>query len=252
MKLYADYAGSSISIADSTMLRAAVNELAELNVVSVIIETGTYNGLGSTKMLAEAFKNSSKLRSLITLEINAQFHKEAKQNMKDYAFVKCIHGLSLKRGKALEFLKNDEVLQDHWKYPELFIDDVKNPTEFYINEIEGRLSGFFPGKSLMHKLFKVGVAKEGLLDHLMRKYYQETILFVLDSAGGTGHLEFLTVKETMGAKHYYLLLDDIHHLKHFRGFQIINSSDQYRILAHSNPEGWVLAEFLPDKYAAQC
>ena len=47
------------------------------------------------------------------------------------------------------------------------------------------------------------------------------MLIVLDSAGGVGHMEFQITDELINNKNYYILLNDTHHLKHFRGYDII-------------------------------
>ena len=67
------------------------------------------------------------------------------------------------------------------------------------------------------------------------------MLIVLDSAGGVGHMEFQITDELMKNKAYYLLLDDIHHLKHFRGYDIIKNRDDFSIIDASDKNGWVLA-----------
>jgi hypothetical protein len=59
---------------------------------------------------------------------------------------------------------------------------------------------------------------------------QHRPLIVLDSAGGIGYLEFLTTLKVMGNAEYMLLLDDVHHLKHFRGLRDLRTNKSFEIL----------------------
>ena len=45
----------------------------------------------------------------------------------------------------------------------------------------------------------------------------------------------------MKNKNYYILLDDTHHLKHFRGYEIIKNRGDFTIINASEKNGWVLA-----------
>jgi hypothetical protein len=65
-------------------------------------------------------------------------------------------------------------------------------------------------------------------------------LVVLDSAGGIGHLEFLITLERMKRASFALLLDDTHHLKHFRALKHVRSSAEFRVVATANDESWAL------------
>jgi signal transduction histidine kinase len=60
----------------------SLGELAYKNTIEYIIETGTHRGLGSTTMLGNAFKNSSSLKSLNTIEIDYTNYSLAKKNIK--------------------------------------------------------------------------------------------------------------------------------------------------------------------------
>jgi hypothetical protein len=83
---------------------------------------------------------------------------------------------------------------------------------------------------------------EDLLKKFVSKYKKEVPLILLDSAGGIGLLEFKIVTETMGSDPYYLLLDDINHLKHFRSFKEIKENPSFTILAENVESGWVFAK----------
>ena len=80
-----------------------------------------------------------------------------------------------------------------------------------------------------------------LLPKLIKDFYNEEMLIVLDSAGGVGHMEFQITDELMKNKNYYILLDDTHHLKHFIGYYIIKNRGDFSIINASEKNGWVLA-----------
>ena len=80
-----------------------------------------------------------------------------------------------------------------------------------------------------------------LLPSLIKEFSNSEVLIVLDSAGGVGHMEFQITDELMKNKSYYILLDDTHHLKHFRGYEIIKNRGDFTIINTSEKNGWVLA-----------
>ena len=143
----------------------------------------------------------------------------------------------------------DDAILNHQKYPNIFIDDNEDPIRFYLNEIEGKLSQFAHKKTLLTRLKKLirpvekNNFEDNLFDTLIPKIQQETPLFLLDSAGGLGYLEFKKVKSLMNGYSHFLILDDIHHLKHFRSYEDICADDSYTILAKNLKLGWVIAKF---------
>ena len=111
---------------------------------------------------------------------------------------------------------------NHEKYPDIFIDHAKDPN-FYVNELEGRLNEGSNNiiKQFLKKLLRPSRDANtqpayNLLPKLIKQFYNNN-MFVLDSAGGVGHMEFQITDDLMKNKNYYILLDDTHHLKHFRG-----------------------------------
>ena len=228
-----------------------INSLAELafkNTIEYIIETGTHRGLGSTTMLGNAFKNSSSLISLNTIEIDYTNYSLAKKNLSQFSFVNCCYGCSLDLNDAIAYVKQDEAILHHEKYPEVFIDNAKDPINFYVNELEGRLNDSSNNiiKQFLKKILRPSRNSNtnptyNLLPNLIKEFDSHEMLIVLDSAGGVGHMEFQITDELMKNKNYYILLDDTHHLKHFRGYDIIKNRGDFTIINASEKNGWVLA-----------
>jgi hypothetical protein len=61
--------------------------------------------------------------------------KIAHPNLKQFPVVDGRWGLSVGRKKAIEFIGRDPAIRNHDEYPEIFIDDVNYPVDFYTREI---------------------------------------------------------------------------------------------------------------------
>src|SRR5260370_12951782 len=142
MKLYSAAPRASISmIEDGRMLNLWVEISKYISIVH-ILEAGTHIGLGSTKFIAEIFRAQSPAPQLfVTIEASHHNWRRARENLKAFPFVTPLWGLSTSLQEALRFIGNDPALQNHFKYPNIFIDDVEDPINFYSNEIAGRLGG---------------------------------------------------------------------------------------------------------------
>ena len=248
MKEYGDYKYTSVSMNKDMDLINSLAELASKNTIEYIIETGTHRGLGSTTMLGNAFKNSNSLKSLNTIEIDFTNYTLAKKNLSQFSFVNCCYGCSLDLNDAIEYVKQDDAILHHEKYPEVFIDNAKDPINFYVNELEGRLNESSNNiiKQFLKKILRPSRNANtkptyNLLPSLIKEFVNHEMLIVLDSAGGVGHMEFQITDELMKNKNYYILLDDTHHLKHFRGYDIIKNRGDFSIINASEKNGWVLA-----------
>ncbi|MDQ3194270.1 MAG: hypothetical protein M3P82_04635 [Bacteroidota bacterium] len=249
MKKYSDYKYSSVSMStDNSFISALDNLFAENNITN-ILESGTFIGLGSTTLLAEAILKSKKpLPVFVTIEVDQKLHKEAVKNLSSYEFIVPKWGLSVSSNHAKEFIKTDEAIQNHSKYPDVFIDDTEDPVRFYLDEINGMLSGpskkTFSGKvkDLLKNSKKINF-EEKIFETTIPKIKNSNPLFLLDSAGGLGFLEFQKVQTLMEGLGHFLILDDIHHLKHFRSYKEVCENKDYKILDKNIEQGWVIAKY---------
>jgi len=177
-----------------------------------IVETGTFQGNGSTKIFAETGKY------VFTMECNAFNHNIATQNLRQYQNVALFHALSLNREELITFLLN-ETFDIKTNY------DSDFPKTFYMREI---------GESV---LFENGL-------NLFCNNDRKQLIF-LDSAGGVGYAEFL---ELMSYKTEYLnnkvlVLDDIQHIKHCRSVAKLLSLGQDVHLSAENRFAWCYLKF---------
>ena len=190
--------------------KAVVSELVKN--CDEVVETGTFQGNGSTKIFAETGKY------VFTMECNAVNHQIASQNLIQYHNVAPFHALSLRREDLIRFLM-DEKFDLQTNYDSAF------PKTFYMREIGERV------------LFENGL---DLFCNNDRKQ-----LIFLDSAGGVGYAEFL---EVMSYKPEYLnnkvlMLDDVQHIKHCRSVAKLLEMGQDVHLSAENRFAWCYLKF---------
>ncbi len=183
---------------NSKEFELVVNDLVLDFDIDEVVETGTFNGLGSTSVFAKTGKY------VFTIECNKNNFETATKNLEQYQNVCVIHGLSLQR----------EILIKHLIHQEFDIDttyDSDYPKSFYMREINQQ------------------VVLENALDVLANNDRRQLVF--LDSAGGVGYAEFLEFMNYEGKHNKILVLDDIDHIKHkrsveyleIRGYQVSKS-----------------------------
>jgi len=223
MKIYKDYQHASITMVEDKPFIEALKKFKP----SVIVETGTHLGTGSTKMLAEL-----KPKKLYTIECSYVNYSQARENLKQFSFVECLHGLSVDSQEAIKFMeRNPQIFED-----DVFIDDA-NPIKFYTNELMGMLNG---GE-------RMEGMRENILSELLPKVADDNPLILLDSAGGIGLFEFFMVREIMGSKPYVLVLDDTHHVKHYRSKLLIQQDPMFKVIYNDDIHGRLIAIHNPNE-----
>ena len=217
MKLYQNYEHASMLMVKDKPFLEALQTFSP----SVILETGTYLGTGSTSMLA-----SLKPEKLYTIECSFSNYTKAKENLRDLHFVECIYGVSVGIEEAKRFMaSNQDIFMD-----DVFIDDL-NPIEFYTNEIMGMIAGDSEKEDI----------KQNILSDLLPKIADSNPLILLDSAGGIGFMEFLCVKDIMKGRPYILVLDDTHHVKHYKSKLFIQKDPSFQVVYNDDVHGRLIA-----------
>jgi hypothetical protein len=257
MKLYANYPLAAKSFGEDHGLAEALTEFVVTRGIDVIIETGTYLGLGSTRAIASCFARLRAPKAFVTIEVSWEHFRNAKANLRSYSFIDCRWGASVERAAAVRFISNDEAIKNHQAYDYVWIDDVEDPVAYYTAEIMGRspLRGHKAIRALLRDLadrreqsrWAIFWDGEDLLRRFCKIHRNHQPLIVLDSAGGIGYLEFQIMRDVMGQAEYMLLLDDVHHLKHFRSLRDVRADSSFNILALDMNYGWLLAEHLPKR-----
>jgi hypothetical protein len=171
--------------------RSVISELLESNQIDEIIETGAYQGDGSTKVFAETGKY------VFSIEANYVNWLKSSENLEKYPNVCMIHGLSLKREDLIKQLLDEPFEMIGTNY------DSDFPKTFYMREICQQ------------------VVVEEALDLFVNNERKQLVF--LDSSGGVGHLEFKRLisygKDVL--KNKVVVLDDINHIKHIRSVDFL-------------------------------
>lgn len=185
----------------------AVNTIIGQNKIDEIIETGTFQGDGSTKIFAETGKY------VFTIECNYHNWAKAINNLQNNPNVCVIHGLSINREELIKGLLNE-------KFDIETTYDSKFPKTFYMREISQP------------------VVVENALDVFVDNDRHQLVF--LDSAGGVGYLEF---KRVMSYNKDYLknkviMLDDVSHIKHLRSVEFLKLSGFNVNVSSDNRFAW--------------
>lgn len=194
---------------NNTEFQNTVDKLVNEHDFTEIVETGTYNGLGSTQVFAKTNKY------VFSIECNYNNFLNASKNLAMYDNVCVIHGLSLNRNALITALLEEEFDLDTTY-------DSKHPKSFYMREISQT------------------VVVENALE-LFCKNKRKQLVF-LDSAGGVGYLEFKSFMSIGDAylQNKILMLDDINHIKHKRSVEFLLKEGHEVSISKDNRFAWCI------------
>lgn len=183
----------------STAFCNALAAVIRKNGITRVLETGTYDGRGSTKAMAEALKETGGF--LHTIESNANLIIQARLNLKDLP-VEVHHGCSLTPPQLPKVSTIIARMREAQRRG-LYVDN---------------LSQFGEGVALQKYLDETkSHGHSGLLGTLVDKLQPELVL--LDSAGCCGPEEYDVLMSWLwvvpSRTSFLLALDDINHVKHF-------------------------------------
>ncbi len=195
-----------------------------------IVETGTYQGLGSTLTICQAlYDNSLPMDQFFSIEVNPAFYAQAFENLSGQSFKpRLLRGLSVPRG----------LLPTEADIRRETLEEVADPGVFIDHQPEKRVSHYqketdFP-KELDDLLGFVIRAMDGAPDFVM-----------LDSAGHLGLVEFQYAL-TLIRKPCYLALDEVFHIKHCRSLKAMQADSRFKLLELSQEKfGFCIAYFTP-------
>lgn len=173
-----------------------ISEIVKNHNIESIVETGTYDGMGSSQILAKTGLPFD------TIECHAMNFIAAKVNLEKFKYTRVHHAYSLPLNEMLEFINSDDWTNNTEEMVKLGVKfDHDNPRWYYKHELNDVVSKP-PQEDLLTKLITNG----------------ERQLLFLDSSGGVGLLEFQKVislpREILKEK--VIMLDDINHIKHYR------------------------------------
>lgn len=197
-----------------------------------IFETGCYNGMGSTKLIATLIRDipipDAKFYSI---ECNANNVSAAMNNLvRDglMSFVSLTPGLSIPRNLIPDVYKIQESI-DAAREAGVVIDhafEPENAAMYYHTETER---------------FDLD---DRILD-VMSLFHQKPDFILLDSAGHLGKIEFDYVVSKLSHP-CAIALDDTRHIKHYLSRKLILEDDRFDVLADNEQKfGSMLVKFTP-------
>lgn len=198
-----------------------------------IIETGTYHGNGSTKVIASLIRDIPIPGAVFySIECNAMNVLAAFDNLKKDSlmdFVKIVNGLSIPKEKLPTKEEIDSRIKMIAFYEKVKLDheqDPGNASNYYQKETEQCQNDD-----------RIGV----VLNHFERK----PDFVLLDSGGHIGKIEFDYLISKLEAP-CAIALDDTRHIKHFESSQVIKSDPRFTVLVENNEKfGSMLVKFTP-------
>jgi len=214
-----------------TNFEEAIKNCIKKNNINGIIETGTYKGNGSTKVICEAVSNT-KICEIFSIEANERNIIHASENLlksNHYNKVRLLHGLSIPTDLVPNEFQIQELIENYKSF-KIYIDHNEDSrVEKYCDEL------------------KCSNIDDSLLSHCLDRIDEkEELLIILDSAGHLGYIEFCYLLSVLKRKSF-IALDDIFHLKHYESYQMIKTDKRFKIIFKSNSKfGSIIATFDPN------
>ncbi|MDA8991270.1 class I SAM-dependent methyltransferase [Opitutales bacterium] len=210
--------------------KTAIKRFIEKYDIKNIIETGTYQGEGTTEAICDSIKQSNEIKAF-SIEVNENFILKASKfllSKNNFNRIRILHGLSIPSRlipSKIEIQKFVNECSNH----KLYIDHAEDErVNNYCNEVDFR-----------------NLDEDLMLFCLNNIDNKKNTLIILDSAGHLGYIEFnylLSILE----RTTYIALDDIYHLKHFKSYQQVKSDSRFEIIFKSNSKfGSLIVKFEP-------
>ncbi len=236
IKVAADYESKS-NLTQIDVISEFASNITKIileNKPSKIIETGTYLGTGTTKIIASALKElGAKESQFISIEVNGKNYQKAMINTHNAGlnqYVTLVHGLSIPRKMlpTIEKIEKDTVTE--MEYDNIFVDHRESErAKLYYNETN------------------FDNVEDSLLEKYLKIFNYQPDFVLLDSGGHIGNLEFNYLIERIN-KDCIIALDDINHIKHAKSFDQINKDPRFEIINSSNEKfGFCITKFYPYK-----
>jgi hypothetical protein len=194
-----------------------------------IIETGTFEGTGTTAVIASAIAQAKIPNAeLFSIEVNPLHISRAAENVRKAGLnVRLMFGLSIPKSMVV----SREQIQE--RYVQNVTDGVF--VDWYDAE---RADQYFKETDF------AGVPDD-MLGKLLTYFQDRPDFLLLDSAGHLGHVEFQYAVSRVKSL-CVLALDDTRHVKHFQSVLDIKKDSRFKVLVESDEKfGFCIAEFNP-------
>jgi ADP-heptose:LPS heptosyltransferase len=222
---------SGMSISKESDFSIQMKKLLKQNKFTNILETGTYLGEGTTKIIASTLKELNlKNHNFYSIEVNPDFHKQAdinlrKSGLRDY--VHLINGFSVPSyllpskenifNSCITEIENKNIIVDHME-------------EYRVNKYYNEINF----NNLPYNRIEI----------VLEKMNNKPNIILLDSAGCMGFIEF---KYLMSLLKWacYIFLDDTKHVKHYKSLEYIKQCPKFDWLYESDEKfGFCIARYI--------
>jgi ADP-heptose:LPS heptosyltransferase/predicted O-methyltransferase YrrM len=206
-----------------------------------IIETGTYHGEGTTRVIASTLRDLGLAGAeFYSIECNPDNYARAVENLRQSGlspFVKVLNGLSTPRSDLPSYQEIETRYVrnlDSIGFDDIFIDHQEQQRAL-----------------LYFKETDFSNIPEDLLGACLRHFDFRPDFVLLDSGGHMGNIEFnLLIGGLRGP--CFVALDDIYHIKHHLSFHQMQKDPRFRIVVSSKEKfGFCIAQFTPIELPAQ-
>jgi ADP-heptose:LPS heptosyltransferase/predicted O-methyltransferase YrrM/sulfatase maturation enzyme AslB (radical SAM superfamily)/SAM-dependent methyltransferase len=210
----------------------AIKELFAAIRPARIIETGTYHGEGTTRIIAETLlEQGLNDAHFYSIECNPANYQQAMANLASRNLnnrVSVLHGLSVPRTKLPSIQEIEENCVNNIEFDDIFVDHAEQQRALlYYRETD--FSGLV----------------DDLLGKVLATYHYRPDFVLLDSGGHMGNVEFNYLISLIQGE-CYLGLDDIFHIKHHKSFKQMQADPRFTIVTVSDEKfGFCIARFNP-------
>ncbi|HRP02646.1 MAG TPA: glycosyltransferase [Candidatus Kapabacteria bacterium] len=209
-----------------------ISEVILQNKPTKLLETGTYLGEGTTRIIIESLKNANiSDYKFFSIEINPNYYYKAIENLRKRNYnndVTLLNGLSVPKSllPTIEEIKSNTV--DNIEFKNIIIDHHESE----------RAIKYYAETNFQN-------SKDDLISKVLEIFSYEPDFILLDSAGHMGNIEFNYIISKIRSK-CIIALDDANHLKHYKSFLQIKNDSRFKIIRKSDEKfGFVVAEFDP-------
>ncbi len=204
-----------------------------------IIETGTYTGEGTTKVIASTLRELGIADTCFySIECNPVNYQRALANLGNSGLldkVSVLHGLSVPRALLPTLHEIEEKYVTGIEFDDIFVDhQEKDRALLYFKETD------------------FGNIPDDLLGETLRAFNYRPNFVLLDSGGHMGNVEFNYVLSLLQGE-CFIALDDINHVKHHTSYRQIKGDPRFSLITESNEKfGFCIAKFTPETYTNEC
>lgn len=234
MKVAEDYAHEKdlTKIDGDSEFARAIRQFFTLYQPRRIIETGTYLGTGTTRVITETLRDLGVAGAVFhSIEINPQHFTQAKANLRAAGladFVNLQRGLSVPRQMLPTVAQIEASTVRQPEYDDIFVDHR-----------EARRAGLYFAET------NFSDCPDDLLGRCLSAFDNQPDFVLLDSGGHMGFIEFQYLIQRLAAP-CLIALDDIHHIKHHKSLQFMRRDPRFELVVESKEKfGFCIARFTP-------